>query len=122
VIAFEMAVLDELRDRMSEVPLADGNNLVEAFFLDRPHESLGIGIGVRRALRCQDHPDAGVAQPLSHRTAPFPIPIADQHTLSEQHAVLRRRHETHHLAHEELSRMWRGTQHVDEARSMTNTV
>jgi len=30
VIAFEMAVLDELRDRMSEVPLAHGN-LMETF-------------------------------------------------------------------------------------------
>ena len=86
-----MVVLDELHDRVSEVPLADGNNLMETFFFDRPHESLGVGIGVRRALRCQDHPDTGVAQPLSHRTTPFPIPIADQHTLSDQHAVVTRR-------------------------------
>jgi hypothetical protein len=57
-----------------------------------------VRIRVRDALWCQDHADPGVAQPLSHRAAPFSIPIADHHTMSHQHAVLCRRRETHDLA------------------------
>jgi len=36
--------------------------------------------------------------------------------MADQYAVISRRHETHHLAHEELSRMWRGTDDVHTAR------
>ena len=39
-----MIVLDELCDGVSEVPLTDWNDAVETFFLDRPDESLGIGV------------------------------------------------------------------------------
>jgi hypothetical protein len=95
VIPFEMIVLHKLRDRASEVPLPQRNHSTETFFLDRPNESLGVSIRVRGALRCQGHADSGVAKPLSHCAAPFPIPIADQHTMPDQHPVIRRRHETH---------------------------
>ena len=41
-----MRVLDELREGVPEVPLTDGNDAVETFFLDRPDESLGVGVRV----------------------------------------------------------------------------
>ena len=81
MIPFEMIVLDKLRDRASEVSLPQRNDSIQTLFLDRPDESLGVGIRVRSALRCQNHSDAGLAKPLSHRTAPLPIPIADQYTI-----------------------------------------
>jgi len=113
-----------LGDRASEVPLADGNNLMETLFRDRPDESLGVGIGARRARRRQDHPDAGLALALSHSTAPFPIPsqISTRGPINTPSSAAV--YETHHLAHEQISRMWRGpsTWIRREARSMTNTV
>jgi hypothetical protein len=110
-----MIVLDKLRDRASEVPLPQRNHSIETFFLDRPNESLGVRIRVRGALWCQDHADASVAKPLSHGAAPFSVPISDQHTMSEQHAVIRRRHEAHDLAHEHVIGMGRGSEYVDAA-------
>ena len=35
--------------------------------------------------------------------------------MTDQHAVIRRRYETHDLAHEPLTRMGRGPQHVNAA-------
>jgi hypothetical protein len=96
-----MVVLDEFCERPAEVTLAQRNHSIEAFFLDRPHESLGVSIRIRGARWCQDRADAGGAKPLTHRTAPLPIPIAGQHTMSHQHAVICRRRETHDLAHEQ---------------------
>ena len=87
VIPFKMIVLDKLRDRASEVPLPQRNHSIETLFLDRTHESFGVRIRVRGARWCQDHADPGVAKPLSHGAAPFPVPIADQRTMSDQHAA-----------------------------------
>jgi hypothetical protein len=78
VIPFEMIVRDILRDRASEVPLADWNDAIETFFLDRPDESLGVGVRVWRALGDQHYADARVPEPTPDIVAPFPIPIADQ--------------------------------------------
>ena len=50
MIPLAMIVLDELRDDLPEVPLTDWNDAIETFFLDRPDESLGIGVRVGRAL------------------------------------------------------------------------
>ena len=47
VIPFAMIVLDILRHRVPEVPLPERNHPIETFFLDGPHESLGIRIRVR---------------------------------------------------------------------------
>jgi hypothetical protein len=63
-----------------------------------------------------------IAKPLLHGAAPFSVPIADQHTISDQHAV--RLYEAHNVAHEHVMgwgvdpRMWTRR----EAKSMTNTV
>jgi len=78
MIPFAMIVLDELRDRMPEVPLTDWNDAIETFFLNRPDESLGVGIRVWSALGNQHHADARVPEPTPHVMAPFSIPIADQ--------------------------------------------
>lgn len=76
MIPLAMIVVDELRDGMPEVPLTDGNDPIETFFLDRPYESLGVGVRVGRALWDQHHVDARVPEPTPDIRAPFPIPIA----------------------------------------------
>jgi len=50
-----MVVLDELRDCVPEVALTDWNDPIETFCLDRPYESLGVGVRVGRALGDQHH-------------------------------------------------------------------
>jgi hypothetical protein len=44
VVALEMVVLDELRDRDTQMALTERNELVEAFGLDRQHEAFRDGI------------------------------------------------------------------------------
>jgi len=73
-----MIVLDELRDGVPEVPLTDGNDPIETFVLDRPYESLGVGVGVRRALGDQHHANTRVPEATPDILAPFAIAIADQ--------------------------------------------
>jgi len=50
MIPLAVIVLDELRDCLPEVPLTDWNDAIETFFLDRPDESLGVGVGVSSRL------------------------------------------------------------------------
>ena len=60
MIPLAMIVVSELRDDVPEVPLTDWNDAIETFFLDRPDESLGIGVRVWRALGDQHNADACV--------------------------------------------------------------
>jgi hypothetical protein len=113
VIPFAMVVRDKFRDRAPETTLFNRNHPVEAFLFDRSDEPLRIRIRVRSALGRQDDSDTSVAQVLSHRAAPLPIPIADERAMTGQYAVISGSHETHHLAHEQLRRMRRGPEHVD---------
>jgi hypothetical protein len=113
MIPLAMIVLDELREHVPQVPLAERNDAIETLLLDRPDESLGTSIGVRRALRRQDHADASLAKPLAYHAAPLPIPITDQHAMTDQRAVIGRRHPTHELIHEQVTRVRRGPEHVD---------
>jgi hypothetical protein len=73
-----MIVLDELRDGVPEVPLTDGNDPIETFVPDRPYESLGVGVGVGRALGDQHHANTRVPEATPDILAPFAIAIADQ--------------------------------------------
>ena len=98
-----MILLDELGDRVPQVPLAEGNDAIETLLLNRPDESLGVRIGVRRAFRRQDHADASLAKPLAYHAAPLPIPITDQHAMTDQRAVIGRRHPTHELIHDQVA-------------------
>ena len=77
MISLTMIMLDELRDCVPEVPLTDWDDAIETFFLDRPDESLGVGVRVWRALRNEHHADARVSEPTPKIMAPFPIPITD---------------------------------------------
>ena len=78
MIPLAMIVLDELHDRVPEAPLTDRNDAIETFFLDRPDESLSVGIRVWCAFGDQHHADACVPEPTPHIMAPLPIPIADE--------------------------------------------
>ena len=63
MIPLAMIVRDELRDGVSKMPLADGNDPIETFLLDRPDESLGVGVRVGRALGDPHHADLPEGRP-----------------------------------------------------------
>ena len=67
VIALEMIVLGELRDREAEVAFTERNKLVEAFGFDREREPFGDGIQVGALRRQLEARDAGSAED-SHGT------------------------------------------------------
>lgn len=61
VVALQVIMGRVFVDGVPEVPLADGDDLGEAFFFDGPHESLGVRIEVRTAGWEYDRLDAGGA-------------------------------------------------------------
>jgi hypothetical protein len=77
MISFAVIVGDELRDSSSEVLLAERNQPVETFFVDRPHEAFRVGIRIRGLIRRSHDAHANLAEPLADRRGPLPIAIAD---------------------------------------------
>jgi hypothetical protein len=110
-----LIVLDELCDGSAEVSLPYRNDPVETFVFDRSDEALCVGVSVRRALRRQNHLDPSVAELASDCAAPFPISIANQHAMAREHAVVGRRHNAHHLRHEQIRWMRRGPENPHAA-------
>jgi hypothetical protein len=50
-----------------EMPLAERNQAIQAFFLDRPHESLRVSIRIRGALRDPHDTDTRRSEPIATR-------------------------------------------------------
>ena len=57
MVPFSVVVGDVLRHRAPEMLLPDRNQPVEAFFFDRPHKALGVGVRIRCALGREHHAD-----------------------------------------------------------------
>jgi len=60
MIPLAMVVLDVFGDRAPEMALAERDDPIEAFLLDRPHETFGVGIRVRRLVRSAHDLDSGL--------------------------------------------------------------
>ena len=96
--------------------LTEGHHPIETLVLDRPHESFSVGVRIGRLKGRQRDVHAGIVQLPTYLPAPLPVTIADQHTMSVQHAVIRRCHEAHDLAHEHVIGMGSGSEYLDAAR------
>ncbi len=83
VIALAMVMLDELRDRPSQMTFSKRDHAVEALVLDRGHETLRIRVRVGRLKRPLHDSDSGLAQPRAHGRAPLCVPITDQHAMAD---------------------------------------
>src|SRR5262249_9600368 len=105
----------------SEMALAERNDPVETFFVQRPHEAFRVGVRVWRLKRCLHDADPALRESVAHGRAPLRIPVADQHPTR---GAVRHRERSHNLVHERVVRMWRDAQTCTRrvARSMTNTV
>jgi hypothetical protein len=78
VIPFPVVVGDEFGERSAQVGFPKDDDLIQAFLLDGPDESLRVCVAVGRVKRRLYHADATVGQgPAEHR-APFGVPIADK--------------------------------------------
>ena len=108
VIAFAMVVDGVLGKRVTEVPLTQWNETVQALFLDRTNKPLRVRVTVWRAKRCLDHAHTGDFKRLPDGEAPLPITIAEEHPLSVKRTVARGGQLTHDLEHECFVRMRRG--------------
>ena len=115
MIPFTVIVVDELRDGLSEVALAERNHPVETFFFDGSHEALRVGIRIRRPHGRQHDANPGVAQHPPHVLAPCPIAIADQDRVIAQQPDVRCRQRATDLAHEQRVRIGRGPDNLDTA-------
>src|SRR5262245_33596221 len=62
VVAFDVVMREVLLESATEVAFAEQDHPVEALLLDRAHEALCVGVGVRGLERRSDHPDAGRLQ------------------------------------------------------------
>src|SRR5262245_2603818 len=124
MVPLAMIVLHELRDGVPEVALSDWNDPIETFFLDRPYESLGVGVGVERALGDQHHANTRLPEATPDILAPFAIPIADHDLPSAHDTCLRHRQRPDDLLHEQRLRVRRRAEdlHSRDAKSMTKTV
>src|SRR5580765_5430794 len=60
MVSLTVIVRDELRHRASGVPFAERNDPVETFFFKGAHETLRVGVGVRRRVRCLHDPDSAL--------------------------------------------------------------
>jgi hypothetical protein len=87
VVALEMIVRDKLRDREAEVALTERNELVEAFALDREHESLRKGVQIWAAGRELEALDAGGAEDRAERLGEQRVAVMDQVALVSQESV-----------------------------------
>jgi hypothetical protein len=81
MIPFAMVVIDEFLEGPTEISLTHRHDPIEALMLNRPHEPFSVGVCVRRLKWRQHHVHASIAQLPSHILAPFPVTIADQHTV-----------------------------------------
>ena len=74
VVSFGVVMHDELRQRASEVALAQDDNAIQALFFNRANEPLGVGPGWR-----PNDPNALPFQELHDCPTPLGIAVADQH-------------------------------------------
>jgi hypothetical protein len=116
MIPLAVVMLDEFGDGAPKMGLPDRNQPIEALFLNRPYEPLGVCIGVRGSDRRDDHPDSRIPQHTVDVWAPFRIAVTDQHLRRPKQFLVRVRQLTDDLAHEHCIRVGRRSENLDAPR------
>ena len=107
VIPLSVVMLDVLRDRPTEMTIAERDHPVQTLLFDRSHEAFGVHIRIGRLKRRLHHADPGLSQPGTHRRAPLRVAVTDQHAMLDEQPVIGDRHRAHDLLHESLIGIWR---------------
>jgi hypothetical protein len=78
MVALDVIVRPEFTNQATKMPLAERQDPIQAFLLNRSHEAFCVSIAVRRAGRRPDDANAGRPEYFLHRVGPVRISIADQ--------------------------------------------
>ena len=89
VIPFLMVVIDERRERSTQVRFSQDDDPIQAFLFDRPDETFRVRVAVGRLKRRLHDTNAAVSQGLAERGAPFRVPVADEDPVATEHTVIR---------------------------------
>jgi hypothetical protein len=105
MVTFTVIVGHELRERAAQVPLSERNEAVETFLFDGTNEPLRVRIAVRRPERYPYNPHTRCLEDVPNGGAPLAITVADEKSLSIEHAVDGIRQLPRDLEHERFVRM-----------------
>ena len=72
-----MIIDHEFSNGPAEVAFAERNQTIETLGFDRPHNPFRVGTRVGRLIRRLYNLDAGVAQSLAQRRAPFCVAVTE---------------------------------------------
>ena len=89
MIALAVGVDHVLRKRTTKMSLTEGNEPVQALFLDRADKPFGGRVRVRGTKRCLNHLHAGILKQLPGGEAPLPVAVAEEQPVSAQQALIR---------------------------------
>jgi len=89
VIPLPVIVSGILASGLSQRPFAEEDHSIETLILDRPDESLGVGVQVRRTIRQAHDFDAGTLQETPERQRKLGIPVEDEEPFLSERSVER---------------------------------
>ena len=78
MVPLPMIVSGILASGLPQRPFAEEDHSIETLILDRPDESLGVGVQVGRTVRQAYDFDAGILQEISKSFGELGIPVEDQ--------------------------------------------
>ena len=87
MISLRVVMSRELASSLPKRSFSEEDHSVEALFLDRSDESLGVGVQIRRSMRQADHLNTGVLQQVPERQSELGISIENQVLLPGQESV-----------------------------------
>ena len=107
VIPFLVVMRHERGERPTQVGFPQDDNLIQAFLLDGPNETLRVRIAVGRLERRLHDANTAIGQRLAAGRAPLGIAIADQGPVAPEAPVICGGEHPRDLAHEGVIRMRR---------------
>ena len=87
VIPLPMIVNGVFASGLSQRPFAEEDHSIETLILDRPDESLGVGIQVGRAVWQAHDFDTGILQEIPERLGELGIPIKDEEPFLSEKSI-----------------------------------
>jgi hypothetical protein len=117
MVPLAMVVSDELGEGAQEPTLPEEDQAVETLLSDRAHETLGVGVGIRRPDGRQHDPHTGALDDTAEVIGPLAVAIADENAVAHQGPIDRIGQSTSRLRHEPGIRGGRRACHVNPAAS-----